>query len=161
VTTAGEPDVGHPPFRPRRVALVISVVVLLGLAIDAASARASFVDSVALVVLAVIATLASTRLPGLWSGAVPHTALVQPAGLSEPMTRRVRAATPCAIVAMDGLAIATAILFLTNGHGEVASALMFAAGSVAMAAAVAGLCVGLFFRPRLLLPATMRPGRHA
>ena len=161
MTTAREPDVADPPFRPRRVALLIAVVVGLGLAIDAVSARSSFVDGVAFVVLAAIAALASTRLPGLLSGTVPHTAIAPPPGLSERLTRRLRAATPCAIVSLDGVVVAAAILFLTDGHGEVASALMFAAGSVAMAAAAAGCCVGLLLRPRLLMPATMRSRRSS
>ena len=138
------------------MATSVAIVVGLALALDSASARAGFVDSLVLAFGLPLAAIGTVRAVGLWRGTVSHTSITYPPALMGMSLERVQAATPSAIVAMDGIFFAFALLILTGGDGTVASPLTLAGGAVFLVFTCAWICVAALLRPRLLLPATMR-----
>jgi hypothetical protein len=145
--------------RPWRLAGLAAAVGVLAAVVDAVLPRAHFVDSLAIVVMVALCVLATGQVIRLLRGTIPHTA-IDYAPTNYFISRDgFQAFAPSGIIAMDGLIAAFAALLATGGDGVLAGAAMLGGGVVFIVFTLVGMCVGSFRRPRLLLPATMRPGR--
>jgi hypothetical protein len=132
----------------------VTIWIALALAIDHVSVYGGFEGALAFVFLAGMCVVGTPVAIRLWRGTQSHETITDgPAAMS---TAGAQAFAPSAIVSMDAMLIAFALLIFTGGEGGVARVLALGAGMLWMVLLVAGLCAAAFRRPRLLLPATLR-----
>lgn len=143
-------------IQPRRVATILAVVCAASIALDVAFEHAGFWDGFVLILGAGLCAVATPRAIGLWRGTVSHEEITYAPVGTRMSLDAVRAFTPCAIIAMDGLMVSFAASITTGGEGAVAAWVMFSGGSIAIVFILAGFWAAVFKWPPLLLPRTMR-----
>jgi hypothetical protein len=141
------------------VAITVAVWMVLAVIVDVALPRASFVDGVAVVFMVPLCFIGTKQTVRLWRGTVPHTVINYVPYKSFITLEGMQGFAPCGVVAMDGLALSFVVLLVSGGRGTVGGPLGYAGAVVFLVFTLLGVCVSSFHHPRLLLPATMRPGR--